>query len=208
MEGRDQKQRGAIGCSRDKDGGPDLDHCAEAGECPDQPERYQHTEGCEEAADHAREYKGVEPGDSVERHDGDAECAECDRRGVGQQRKACSLQRSEAEADEDASADGDGGSETACALKESTECEGDEEKLQAAVRSDSDDALLQESEPSCADGQLIEEEDGEDDPADRKETIACAEASRQQRKVCGHLKDGKRDDQCCSQSLRVRRDVP
>jgi hypothetical protein len=45
---------------------------------------------------------------------------------------------------------------------------------------------------------LIEEEDRKDDPADRKETIGCTEAGRQECHLWWHLKDRERNDQCCN----------
>ncbi len=106
--------------------------------------------------------------------------------------RPCGLEGGKAEADENASADGYGSSEAAGALKECAECEGDEEKLQAAVRGDSDETLLQEREPSSAHGELVEEEERKDDPANREESVADAVAGCEKGQAERHVED----DEC------------
>ena len=119
----------AEGRSGDEDGGPDLEHCAEAREGPDEPEGNDDAEGSEDAADDSREKERIEIGDTVESNDGSAQGPEGDGSGVGQEGEACGLEWREAETDENGSADGHGSSEACRAFEECTERECDQEKL-------------------------------------------------------------------------------
>ncbi len=115
--------------------------------------------------------------------------AEGDGRGVGEQRKAGGLERTEAEADEDGGADGDGRAEAGGALKKCAEGEGDEEKLQAAVGGDAGEALLQRDEAAGFDGEVVEKDDGKNDPANGKDAVARAVGGGGEGEARGHVED-------------------
>ena len=102
------KREGAAG---DENGRPDLDHGAEAGIDPDEPEGNDEAEGNEDDGGDSGEEEEVDSGDGVQGDDGNSERAEGDGSGVGEQGKPGGLDGTEAEADEDGSADGDGGAE-------------------------------------------------------------------------------------------------
>jgi len=127
--GGDEELGRAEGRAGDEDCGPDLQHCAEAREGPDEPEGNDDTERREDATDDSREKERIEISDTVECNDGCAQGPEGDGSGVGQEREACGLKRGEAQSDEDGSADGHGGPEACCAFEEGTECECDQQKL-------------------------------------------------------------------------------
>ncbi len=90
------------------------------------------------------------------------------RGGVGQQRKSCGFQRQEAQADQQRSADGDRRAESAGPLEEGPKREGDQEQLQPGIGGHINQTLLQQRKPSGFDGQVVHEDDREDDPEDRK----------------------------------------
>ena len=120
----------------------------------------------------------IESGDAVERNDGSAESTEGYGGGVGEERETGGVQGAEAEADEDGSADGDGSAEARSAFKERAEGKGDEEQLEAAVVGDVGEAFLQCDEGAGFDGEVVEEDDGEDDPADGEEAVSSAIGGR------------------------------
>jgi len=62
--------------------------------------------------------------------------------------------------------------------------------LEAAVRSYTYETILQLSESAGADGELIEEENREDDPADGEESVAYTETGCQNGQPDRHVKDG------------------
>ena len=109
--------------------------------------------------------------------------------GVGEQGEARGLERPEAETDEDGGTDGDGGAETAGALKKRAEGKGDEEKLQAAIGGDAGEALLQSGEAAGLDGEVVEKDDGKNDPADGEDAVACAVGRRGEGEADGHVED-------------------
>ena len=187
--GDDGHQRGAIvsgheplgegeGEAGDEDGRPDFEHGAEAGIGPDQPEGNHHAEEGQDDGDGFGEGEEVETGDAVQGDDGNAEGAEGHGSGVGEQRESGGLKGTEAEADEDGSADGDGSAEAGGAFKEGAEGEGDEEELQAAVVGDVGEAFLEGDELAGLDREVVEKDDGENDPADGEEAVAGAVGER------------------------------
>ena len=168
----------------------------EAGKGPDEPKRNEDTEGSENPAHDSGEKERIEVGDAVEGDDGSAECSEGDGGGVGEESQTCGLKRWEAESDEDRSADGYGSSEARCSFEEGAERERDQEKLEAAVWGDADETVLQLRESAGADGELIQEENREDDPADGEESVADAETGCENGQADGHVKD----DECDGES--------
>ena len=95
---------------------------------------------------------GIETGDGRQALDRRAERAIGDGCGVGDQRKAGSRQRREAEPDQDRAGDRDRRTEAGCAFEEGAEGERDQQELQAAVGGDAADRTLQQFEPAGLDG--------------------------------------------------------
>ncbi len=175
---------------------PDFDHGAKAGVGPDEPEGNEEIEGHEDDGGGAGESEQIEAGDAVEGDDGNAHASEGDGGGVGEKRQAGGLQRTEAETDENGGADGDRSAEAGGALKERAQREGDEEKLQAAVGGDAGEALLESDEAAGLDGEVVEKDDGKNDPADGKEAVARAVGRGGEGEPRGHVKDEHGGEQC------------
>ena len=114
----------------------------------------------------AAELQQIEPGHGLQRDHRRAQRAVGDRRGVGDQRQARGGQRREAEADQDGAGDGDRRAETGRALEERAEAEGDEQQLQPAIVVTVGCCSVVNA--SALVRELVEEDDVEDDPADRK----------------------------------------
>src|SRR6266481_3503572 len=91
----------------------------------------------EDAADHGAEIAFVEGGDGGKGVDGSADGAPSDR-----------------------------GGESGAAFDECAEAEGDEEELQATVGGDGGDGLLHDFKLTGFDGDVVEEDGGDDDPDD------------------------------------------
>ena len=159
----------------DQDRRPDLQHPPEAGERPDQPERHEHREERQLAADHRTQLVDVEPGHRCEHDHRRAQRTERDRRGVRDQRQPRGGERLEAEPHQDRRRDGDRRAEARGAFEERAEAERDQQQLQAAIRRDAGDALLQHVEQPDVVGQVIHEDDVEHDPADRQQPEQRAE---------------------------------
>ena len=60
------------------------------------------------------------------------------------------------------------------AFEERAEAKGDEQELQAAIGGDAGEAALQDLELAVLDGEVVQEDDVEDDPADREQAVAAA----------------------------------
>ena len=125
-------------------------------------------EGHKDRGGGAREREQIDAGDAVQGDERNPHRAECHGSSVGEQREARGLQRLESETDKDGGADSDGSAESGGSLKERAEREGDEQKLQAAIGRDAGEALLQSDEGSGLDGEVVEIDDGKNDPADGK----------------------------------------
>ena len=74
-------------------------------------------------------------------------------------------------------------SKACCALEECTEGKGDQEKLQAAIGCYAYEAVLELCESSGANGELVQKEDRDNDPADGKEAVGGAESGCKQREA-------------------------
>jgi hypothetical protein len=116
------------------------------------------------------------------------------------------MERAKAKADEDGSADGDRGTEARSAFKESSKSEGDEKKLQAAVACDVGEAFLKCDERACLDGEVVKEDDRQDDPADGEEAVSCAVSGSSEAQADGHMK-GERSNGQSGEESRPRRHV-
>ncbi len=156
---------------------------------PDEPEGNQEIERSQKDGGGAREREEIEAGDAVQSDDGNAHASEGDRRGVGEQRKPRGLQRTKAETDKNGGADSDGRTEARGAFKECAEGEGDEEKLQPAVGGDAGEALLEGDEAAGLDGEVVEKDDGKNDPANGEKAVTRAVSSGSEGEARGHVED-------------------
>src|SRR5262249_20673486 len=94
---------------------------------------------------------------------------------VGDKRECGSFERTETEPDEQCGGDGDGSAESGGSFKERSEAERDEDELKPAIPRYVHKALLKNLEESSVAGELVHEDDIENDPADGEETVAGAE---------------------------------
>ena len=124
----------------------------------------------------------VQAGDLGERDDGGAERAVGDRGGVADEGQAGGGERLEAEADQHGGADRHRRAEAGRALDEGAESEADEEHLDAAVGREAGDCLLHHLELPGLDGDVVDEDCVQDDPADGEQ----AEQRAVQRGGAGH----------------------
>ena len=195
MEVRDQVLRDGEADARDQDRRPDLEHAAEAHKRPDQPERDDHREERQLAADHAAELEEVEPGDRGERDHGRAQSTVSHRRGIGDQRQARGRERRKAKSDQHRRRHRNGRAEAGGTLEEGAETEGNEQKLEPTVVADVADASLQDVELALFVGELVEEDDVENDPADREQAEGGAIDGGHRRHAAWHAEDEDRDQQ-------------
>jgi len=179
--------------SRDQSCGPDFDHSVESGERQNQPKRHQKREKGKNSTGHGTELEQVEAADSGERDQRSAQRAEGYRRRVGDERESGSLQRLETDADQEGGRDGNGSAEAAGALEECAEGEGDEDKLKTAILRDAHEALLEDFEVAGFAGEVVHEDDVEDDPADGEEAVEDAVDGGHRAHFQGHAEDGAGD---------------
>jgi hypothetical protein len=127
--------------------------------------------------------------------DGSANSAPRDGSGVGDEVECGGVEGFEAEADHKSASDGDRGTETGTAFNESAEAEGYEEELEAAVGSDGRDGLLHDFKLARFDGDVVEENGGDDDPDDFEEAVGGAVEEAAEGHLRGHMEneDGAED---------------
>ena len=144
-------------------------------------------------------------------HGGNAQASECDGGGIGQQGEPRGLERPEAQADENGAAYGHRGAEARCALKKRPKREGDQEQLQAAIVGDVGEAFLEGDEMSRLHGEVVEEDNGQNNPADGEDTVSRAVCSGGERQPDRHVKDshgnrqrGEQAGEGCHMSLEAQ----
>ena len=123
---------------------------------------------------HHADRVGRNAGHRRQRQDRRADRAERDRRRVGDERQAGGVERREAQADQQRRADGDRRAESGRAFDERAERERDEQRLDPAIAREPADRRLDDLELAGLDGQVVEEDRVEDDPADRQEPVGRA----------------------------------
>ena len=114
------------------------------------------------------------PVTAAERQNRRADGAVRDRRRVGDQRQAGGIERREAEAHQECGGDRHRRAEAGSAFDEGAERERDEQRLNAPIGGQARDRTLDDLELSGLDGQVIEEDRVEDDPADGEQTVGRA----------------------------------
>ena len=123
------------------------------------------------------------PGHVGERRHRNADRAERDRRGVGEQADAGGVERVEAEAREHRARHGDRRAESGGALDERAERERDEHRLQTAIVGQAADRVLDDLELAGIDRQPVQHDRAEHDPRDRKQSACGAVDRRDQRQL-------------------------
>ena len=113
-------------------------------------------------------------GGGGERDDGNAERPEGDRRGVCNQTNEGGVERREAEAGEHGGGHGDGRAKPGRAFNEGSEGEADQDGLQAAILAEGADGVFDDLELARLERDSVEDERGDDDPADREQTKSGA----------------------------------
>src|SRR5215213_447143 len=150
-------------------GRPHLAGPAEAGHGGHQPEGDDHREERQLAADHGRQLVQGQAGDAGQGDERGADGPEGDRGGVADQRQAGRGQGLEPEPDEHGRADGDRRAEPGGALDEGPEAEGDQQDLDAPVDRQPGDGVADLLELAGLDGDVVDEDGAEHDPADREQ---------------------------------------
>ena len=145
--------------------------------------------------DHAGERHEVVAVDLGHGDDRRAERTVGDRGGVGDEGQARRGERREAEADEDRRGHRHRRAEAGRALEEGAVGEGDQQQLQPPVLRDVGDRVFLDLAGAALVGELMQEDDVEDDPADRQEPGEAAEHRRLARHLGRHPVGEDRDDQ-------------
>jgi hypothetical protein len=136
-------------------------------------------------------------GDLGQRAGGDdrgADGTEGDRGGVGQEHDGGGAQGAEAQGHEHDAGDRHGGTEAGQRLEQTTEAEGDDDRLDPRVVGDEVERRPQVLEPAAHDGDLVEHDRREDDPHDREEAEDGALGGRQHGQPGGHPEEDHRDE--------------
>ena len=158
---------------------PDFHHAAEAGEGPDQPERHDQREERQLAPDHARE---LAAGRARSRRPARSPACRARRRPPARYWRSATVRRRPAERSPRpiriAAVTATGVPKPAAPSKKAPKAEGDQQQLQAPVRGDVRDAVLQHLERAVLLGQPVQEDDVEHDPADRQQAEGGAVAAR------------------------------
>ena len=139
-----------------------------------------------DAPDIAAELIQRELGDALQSDQRDADGTECHRRGIGQQADGSGTERCETKSGQHGGGDGHGRSKSGCAFNESAEGKGDEQGLQARVAREAADGILDDFELPGVDGDAIEHDCPEDDPADGEESEGRTVGSGADGEADGH----------------------
>ena len=184
------------GDADDEDGGRNFPRFGPADHGANEPERDDDRGDRKDAADHGAEIAFVESGDGGERVDGRADGAPGDGSGVGDEVERGGVKGFEAEADHESAGDGDRCAESGAAFDEGAEAEGDEKQLEAAVGSDGGDGLLHDFKLAGFDGDVVEEDGGDDDPDDFEKAVGGAVEEAADGHLCGHVEDQDGAENC------------
>ena len=146
---------------------PGLPHPARAIHDVDEPQRHEHREQRQLSAGHLADQERVGVGHLAGDGDRNAERAEGDGRGIGDQAETRRVQRIEAQADQQCRGDRDGRSEAGRALEERAEAEPDQHHLQSLVGGNRQHRGANDLELPRLDRELVEKHRRDDDPRDR-----------------------------------------
>ncbi len=141
------------------------------------------------AADHGADVAFGKSRDAYKRVNGDADGAESDGSGIGDEVEGGGLKGLEAETDHEGAGDSDGGAEASAAFDERAEAKSYEEELQAAVGSDGRDGLLHDFKLAGVDGDVVEIDGSDDDPDDFEKAVGGAVEEAGDGQLGGHVED-------------------
>jgi len=172
-----------------EDGWKDFESFRPADHSADQPEGDDNGSDRKYAANLGAEIAFRENRYGGERVHGDADSTPGDWGSVGDEVESGGVKGLEAEADHESAGDGDGGAESGAAFDERAEAEGHEKELKAAVGRDGGDGLLHDFELAGLDGDVVEEDGGDDNPDDFEETVGRTVGKAGERQLRGHVED-------------------
>lgn len=121
--------------------------------------------------------------------DGGSDGAPGYRSGIGDEVERGGVKGFEAQADHEGASDGYRCAESGAAFDEGAEAEGDEKELEAAVGGDSGYGLLHDFKLAGLDGDVVEEDGGDDDPYDFQEAVGRAVQKAAYGHLGGHVED-------------------
>src|SRR5262249_35554231 len=101
----------------------------------------------------------------------------------------------EAKTNQNSGCDRDWRAKPSSALEKSPECESNQNQLQPPVLGDSDQTTLQNFESSGCAGELIQEDDVENDPANRQESVTRPVSGGHEGHLGRHAKYSDRNQQ-------------
>jgi hypothetical protein len=179
--------------ARGEASGPDLPHRLAAGHRPDEPEGDEEGEERQLPAGHGRERLKVEARDGSQHDDRRAERAESDGRGVPDECDARRQERPETEADQHGCRDRDRRAEARGSFDESSEGEGDEQRLDPPVLREPRDRVLDDLEVTRFHREVVDEDRAKDDPAYGEETVRGPVPGGRERQPGGHPVNEDRD---------------
>mgnify|MGYP000362506239 CR=1 FL=1 len=206
-----KKLHGAETSPGDEAGRPDREHAPPAGLGGHEPERHQQGEERQLAADHRAEIKEIEAGERGEGDQRRAERPERNRGGVADQREFRGFERTETEPDHERAGDRDRRAEAGGALDEGAERKRDQQRLNAPVARDTGDLFLKDGELAGFNGELVDEDRVEDQPADGQQAEGGAIAGGREGERGGHTVGedrGREREEECRDRGEMRADVP
>jgi hypothetical protein len=150
MEVRHQKLRHREGQTRRQSGRPDTPQTTPAGEGDHHPERNEQREKRQLPAHHRGNQPRVQPGDLLQRRDGNAQRPEGHRRGVGDERQSGGMQGLETKLNQDRPGDRHRRAEAGHAFDECAKRKCDQDDLNPRIRCDLGQTVAQRRETARA----------------------------------------------------------
>ena len=150
-------------------GGPDFHHGLASGHGPNDTEGHDQREDGQDAARGGAEQVQIQAGDASQGDEGAAQSAVGHGSGVADEGQAGGLEGAEAQTDQHGGRNRHRGAEAGRALDEGPEAEGDQQGLDAAVARQPGDGVLHHLEVTGLDGDVVDEDGVQHDPADGQE---------------------------------------
>ena len=150
-----------------EDSGQDLHGALEAAHHDAEPEGHDHSKDGELTSGHLTEQVGVDAGHAGGGQDGSTDGTEGHGSSVGDKAEASAVKGIEAKAGKHGGGDGNGGTETGSTFKEGTEGKGDEDSLEATVRSHTGQGVLDDLELAGFHGHVVHPHGRDNDPDNR-----------------------------------------
>jgi len=190
-----QELRNRKSRARHQGGRPDFERPPEPGKSPNHPKRHEQRKEWQLPSDHRRELTQIKPGDAAQGDDRRPQRAERDRGGVGDQRQSRGLERSEPELHQERRGHRHRRPESRRALEKRSEGKRDQNHLNPGVRREGRQTAAQRREVTFLHGQVIEEDQVEHDPANRKKSVRRAVRGGGGGRAEGHAIGQQRDRQ-------------